>query len=72
MLLGEIAECCKILKISRNLAENSQELKAQTNEEYLLKLLQKELEYRKEIRRNRMMKKANFGTIKTLRVHLKI
>jgi len=65
MLLEEITNCCKVLKISRNLAENSQEHKADSNEEYLLKLLQKEVEYRTEIRRNRMMNKANFGAIKT-------
>lgn len=65
MLLDEITNCCKVLKISRNLAENSQELKADSNEEYLLKLLQKELEYRKEVRMNRMMNKANFGAVKT-------
>ncbi len=60
MLKDEIAACCKRLRLSKNIAENYQTIEANTQEEYLLKVLQNEVHYRNVTRRNRLIKQANF------------
>lgn len=39
MLKTEIASCCKKLRLSKNLAENSETVQGDTFQEYLLELL---------------------------------
>lgn len=51
-----IAQCCKQLKLSSNLAEQAIKQEGNTNQEYLLNLFQNELEYR---RKSRIMKYIN-------------
>jgi DNA replication protein DnaC len=64
MIAYEIATCCKELKISRNMVEMSDKLQAETHQEYLLKLLQCELEHREITRKDKLLKKAGFYSIK--------
>lgn len=64
MLTAEIAACCKGLKLSRNIVEMSEKLQAETHQEYLLKLLQSELEHRDSQRKDRLLKNAGFYAIK--------
>lgn len=65
MLREEIAACCKALRLSRNMAENCMYIKADSHEEFLLKLLKMELEHREKCRRARLIKNAGFYTVKT-------
>ncbi|MEN2774496.1 IS21-like element helper ATPase IstB [Acetivibrio clariflavus] len=68
MLSLEIADCCKALKISQNMVENSQKVTADSHQEYLLKLLKLEIEHREKTRQNRLIKNAGFYTMKSLEV----
>lgn len=61
----QIEECCRKLRFSRNIAEMSEKIDAKTNQEYLLKILEHEIEYRDLKRRNRLLRQANFYGIKT-------
>jgi len=65
MLTYEISECCKQLKLGRNMAENSQKVSGDTPQEYLLKLLRLEIEHRENARRERMIKTAGFYSLKS-------
>ena len=65
MLTSEIAACCKRLRLSRNIAEMSNQIQADSHQEYLLKLLQAEMSHREKSRRDKLIKKAGFYTIKT-------
>ncbi len=65
MLTSEIAACCKRLRLSRNIAEMSGKIQADNHQEYLLKLLQSEVSHRETSRRDKLLKKAGFYTIKT-------
>jgi len=65
MLIDEIAACCKALKLGKSLVENCRSITAESNEEYLLKLLKLELEHREACRREKKLKNAGFYTIKT-------
>ncbi len=60
MLDYTIAECCKILRLSQNIVSNSQSVHAKSNEEYLRKILNMEIEYREESRQQRLIKNAGF------------
>jgi len=68
MLSHEIADCCKALKISQNMVENSQKVTADSHQEYLLKLLKLEIEHREKTRQNRLIKNVGFYTMKSLEV----
>lgn len=61
----QIAEVCKKLRLSKNIAENSSQIQAESHEEYLLKVLQQELFYRETVRKSRLLKQAGFYTLKT-------
>ena len=50
MLDHEIAECCKKLRLSRNLADMAQSVKGESHQENLYNLLFSELQYRKNAR----------------------
>lgn len=65
MLTTEIATCCKGLRLSRNIVEMSDKIQADTHQEYLLKLLQSEVLHRETARRDKLLKKAGFYSIKT-------
>ena len=66
MLTAEIAACCKELKLSRNIVEMAERVQAESHQEYLLKLLQSELEHRESQRKDKFLKNAGFYSIKTL------
>jgi DNA replication protein DnaC len=66
MLIPEIAACCKALKLSRNIVEMAEKVQAESHQEYLLKLLQSELEHRDILRKDKLLKNAGFYSIKTL------
>ena len=61
----EIVECCKKLRLSKNIAANCEQVEAESHQEYLLKVLQNELEYRQSARKNRLIKQAGFYGLKT-------
>ena len=65
MLVPDIATCCKRLRLSKNIVEMSDKIQADTHQEYLLKLLQSEILHREKTRKDKLLKKAGFYTIKT-------
>lgn len=60
-----IQECCKKLKIGSTFYKGYKDIEADTNEEFLMKLLQKELVNREIIRKKRLLKNAGFDVLKT-------
>jgi len=65
MLISDIAACCKGLRLSKNIVEMSDKIQADSHQEYLLKLLQSEITHREKTRKDKLLKKAGFYTIKT-------
>ncbi len=65
MMKDDIAACCRALKLGHGIADNCETIKADSNQEYLLKLLQMEIKHRDECRKERLLKNANFYSIKT-------
>ena len=65
MISDEISECCKRLRLSSNLVENSSKVESPNHQDYLLELLRLELSHRESTRRERLVKNAGFYTIKT-------
>jgi len=65
MLTYDISKCCKTLKFSRNMVENSEKIEAENHQDYLLKLLRLEIEHRESARRDRMIKNAGFYSLKS-------
>jgi DNA replication protein DnaC len=65
MLISDIAACCKRLRLSKNIVEMSDKIQADSHQEYLLKLLQSEVLHREQTRKDKLLKKAGFYTIKT-------
>ena len=61
----KLIQCCKQLRLSANLAENAITAKGQTNQEYLLEILNAEIDLRNIKRRNLYLKKAGFDNVKT-------
>lgn len=55
-----IAACCKQLRLSSNLAEQAMIQKGETSQEYLLNLLNNEIEYRQACRRTKRLNTAGF------------
>lgn len=64
MLTEDIAACCKALRLSRNIAEMSEELQADSHQEYLLQLLNSELDHREQARKDKLLKHAGFYGLK--------
>lgn len=64
MLTSEIASCCKELRLSRNIVDMSEKIQAESNQEYLLKLLKSEIEHRDVMRRDKLIKNAGFYSLK--------
>jgi len=65
MLTSEIAACCKELRLSKNMVAMSEQLEAQSHQEYLLKLLKSELEHRENARKDKLLKNAGFYSLKS-------
>jgi DNA replication protein DnaC len=65
MLDHEIADCCKRLRLSRNLVEMAQSMEGKSHQEYLYNLLSSELLYRKKVRMEKLVNSAGFYSIKT-------
>lgn len=61
----QLIECCKKLKLSRNLADMAQNTTGATNQEYLYKLLSSELKNREQVRISKLINSAGFYSIKT-------
>ena len=61
----KIYEYCKELRLSATFAENAVGFSCETNQDYLLKVLQAEIDYRRNKRRNLHLKQAGFDHIKT-------
>jgi len=68
MLTNQIADCCKELRLSRNIAEMSCIVQEDNNQAYLLKILKSELEHREVARLDRLIKNAGFYTLKAFEV----
>lgn len=60
-----IASYCKELKLGTSIAENCDEIKADSFQDYLAKLLALEIQNREINRKNRFLKQASFDVIKT-------
>jgi len=56
---------CKKLKIGKVFYHDYKEIKADSHEAFLLELLKRELENREVVRKNRLLRAANFDVIKT-------
>lgn len=65
MLTSEIAACCKELRLNSNIADMSEKIQAENNQEYLLKLLKSEIERRESSKKDKLLKNAGFYTIKS-------
>mgnify|MGYP001040004844 CR=1 FL=1 len=65
MLKTEIADCCRRLRLGKNVATISEQIEAGSNQEYLLKVLKEELSYREAKRKSRLLKQAGFYSLKT-------
>ncbi len=65
MLEDKIIECCKKLKLSRNLADMAQTMEGESHQEYLYKLLSAELKNREQSRVAKLINNAGFYNIKT-------
>ena len=65
MLKEEILNCCKVLRLSRGLVDNSEEIVAESHQGYLLELLQREIAHREKSKRDRLIKNAGFYTLKS-------
>lgn len=61
----QIEKCCKKLRLGSIIVERYLEIKSETNEEFLAKLLEIALEEREMNRKNRLLKQANFDVMKT-------
>lgn len=64
MLTNEIADCCKKLKLGRNIADMSEKIQGESNQEYLLQLLKSEIAHRENMRTDKLIKNAGFYTLK--------
>jgi DNA replication protein DnaC len=65
MITGDIQKCLKKLRLNSSIGQMSEKIDAASNQEYLLKLLQQEVERREETKRARLIKSAGFYTIKS-------
>lgn len=65
MLEQEIIDCCKKLRLSRNLADIAQTTDGISHQEYLYKILSAELKNREQVRISKLINGAGFYSIKT-------
>lgn len=64
-MINNVSDCCKALKLSKNIVENCSKIQAESNEEFLLKILNLEIEHRQTVRNNQLIKRAGFQTLKS-------
>jgi hypothetical protein len=64
MLEAKIIDCCRRLKLSRNLAEMAQNTDGETHQEYLCKLLEAELKNREVGRMAKLVKGAGSDSMR--------
>lgn len=60
-----IQQYCKKLRLGSNIYKNYSSIEANTNAEFLLELLRREIEHREISRKNRNLKNAGFDVLKT-------
>ncbi|MGV8103384.1 MAG: IS21-like element helper ATPase IstB [Mesotoga sp.] len=60
-----ISDYCKKLRLGKNIATNYLQIEAKSHEEFLVKLLQQEIENRNISRKNRYLKQAKFEIVKS-------
>lgn len=60
-----ISHFCKELRLGTSIVKNYRNINSASNDEFLAKLLELELEHREVVRKNRAIKVANFDVIKT-------
>lgn len=65
MLENEIIDCCKKLRLSRNLADMAQTTDGESHQEYLHRLLDAELKNREQVRMSKLVNTAGFYNVKT-------
>lgn len=61
----QIYEYCKELRLSTTFAENATAISGENNQDYLLKVLRAEIEYRNNKRKTLHLKQAGFDNLKT-------
>lgn len=61
----KISDCCKRLRLSRNLVEGIDRIDETDRELFLLQILKNEIEHRDETRKSRYLRTAGFYTLKT-------
>jgi len=62
---NEIYKCCKDLRLSTTFAENAVSMVGDTHQDYMLKVLNAEIECRNNKRKKLCLKQAGFDNIKT-------
>lgn len=62
---NQIYACCKELRLSATFADNAIHFSGDTPQEYLLKVLQAEIDYRNDKRKALHLKQAGFDNLKT-------
>ena len=60
-----ISDYCKKLRLGKSIVTNYLEIEAKSHEEFLVKLLQLEVENRNTARKNRYLKQAKFEIVKS-------
>lgn len=65
MLTSEIAECLRELRFNSSIADMSEKIQAENNQEYLLALLKSEILRREGSKKDKLLKNAGFYTIKS-------
>ena len=70
MIKEQIAACCKTLKLSQSIADNFESIEAENRHEFLLKILQNEVEYRKAKKIERLINRLNFILLRPLKATL--
>ena len=64
MVTEDILSCLKKLRLNRSIAKMSEEIKADSHQEYLLKLLLGEVKRREEAKKASLVKSSGFYTLK--------
>jgi DNA replication protein DnaC len=65
MIKDDILSCLKKLRLNRSIAGISEEIEADSHQEYLLELLSSEVKRREETKKARLVKSSGFYTLKS-------
>lgn len=63
-MIEELAECCRALKLGKNIVDMTEKIQAPSHIEFLIKLFRSEIKHREQKRKENLLKKANFYCIK--------